>query len=204
MSRELSSANGWVFAAVLAAGLCAPVTVRAHCDTLDGPVVTAARAALEGGDVRPALKWVKAENEAEVREAFAQTLAVRRYGEDARRLADTYFFEQLVRIHRAGEGEPYTGLAPAGAADPGIVAADQALASGEVDGLAARLTEELAGQLRARFAEAARLRPQAEASVEAGRAYVAAYVSFIHYVERLHGLAGGNPAGAREPAGHAH
>ena len=33
---------------------------------------------------------------------------------EARELADRYFFETLVRIHRAGEGAPYTGLKPAG------------------------------------------------------------------------------------------
>ena len=38
---------------------CMPGVARAHCDTLDGPVVTTAKAALEKGDVTPLLKWVR-------------------------------------------------------------------------------------------------------------------------------------------------
>jgi hypothetical protein len=55
-----------VMAAVagLAAGLLmAPGTVRAHCDTLDGPVVKTAQEALEKGDVTPVLKWVQNDQE---------------------------------------------------------------------------------------------------------------------------------------------
>jgi hypothetical protein len=39
--------------------MCVPRTVLAHCDTMDGPVVVAAKAALQEGDVTPVLKWVK-------------------------------------------------------------------------------------------------------------------------------------------------
>ena len=36
-----------------------PCAANAHCDTMDGPVVMAAKKALEKGDVTPVLKWVK-------------------------------------------------------------------------------------------------------------------------------------------------
>ena len=47
-----------------------PVHVRAHCDTLDGPVVATAKAALEKGDITPVLKWVKGDDEREIKEGF--------------------------------------------------------------------------------------------------------------------------------------
>ena len=81
-----------------------PGAARAHCDTLDGPVVADAKAALQKGDVEPVLKWVRADDEKEIREAFAKTLKVRGLGDDSRDLADYHFFETLVRSHRAGEG----------------------------------------------------------------------------------------------------
>src|SRR5512133_3612252 len=87
-----------------------PSTASAHCDTLNGPVIAAARLALEKGDVTPVLKWVKAAGEPEIRHAFEQALAVRTAGSQAKELADRYFFETLVRVHRQGEGAPYTGL----------------------------------------------------------------------------------------------
>ena len=163
-----------------------PATAGAHCDSMDGPVITTAKAALEKGDVTPVLKWVKPENEAAIRDAFNKTLAVRSKGLEARELADMYFFETLVRIHRAGEGAPYTGILPAGSAEPGIQMADKALASGSDAQLVAAMKEHLGEGVHARFAEAAEMKKHADESVDAGRKYVEAYVTFIHYVENLH------------------
>ena len=90
------------------------VPAGAHCDTLDGPVVTAAKEALDTGDANPVLIWVQEKDEAQIREAFNKTLSVRKLSPETKDLADMYFFETLVRVHRAGEGASYTGLKPAG------------------------------------------------------------------------------------------
>ncbi len=181
---------------------------RAHCDTMNGPVVKAAQRALELRDVTPVLRWVRAEDEAEIRAAFAQTLAVRALGPEARALADRYFFETIVRLHRAGEGEPYTGLKPADTPiDPAVAAADDALERGSVEALAAMLAEHAAQGIRERFSRAAELKAKADTSVEAGRAFVEAYVQFTHYVEALHQAVAGTGAaghGARSASGHPH
>ena len=174
-------------AALLAAGFFfTPRMAQAHCDTMDGPVVQAAKVALEKKDVTPVLKWVKPEGEAEVRAAFDKTLAVRVKGADAKELADQFFFETLVRVHRAGEGEPFTGIKPAGTAiEPAVRAADEALEHGSVDKLVKEVTDEAAAGIRKRFAEASEKRKHADQNVEAGREYIEAYVSYIHYVERM-------------------
>jgi hypothetical protein len=175
-------------AAFLAAGLFfTPRMAQAHCDTMDGPVVGAAKVALEKKDVTPVLKWVKAGDEAEVRSAFNKTLAVRTQGDDAKELADQFFFETLVRVHRAGEGEPFTGLKPGGTGiEPTVRAADEALERGSVDKLVKEITAEAAAGIRKRFAEASEKLKHADQSVKAGREYVAAYVEYVHYVEQLH------------------
>ncbi|MEV7061727.1 DUF6448 family protein [Streptomyces collinus] len=85
-----------------------------HCDSLDGPVVTAARKALEGRDVDQILPYVPEEGEPEVREAFGLTAKARTFGREAQEVADRWFFETVVRVHRSGEGAPFTGLKPAG------------------------------------------------------------------------------------------
>jgi hypothetical protein len=166
--------------------IASPKDASAHCDTLNGPVVTAARIALQRGDVTPVLKWVKETEEPEVRTAFQRTLAVRGASAEARDLADLYFFETLVRLHRQGEGEPYTGLKPASTIDPAIEGADQALATGSVNDLVTLVTERAAAGIRERFARAQAGQKHADESVAAGREYVTAYVEFIHYVEQLH------------------
>jgi len=166
--------------------LALPTPARAHCDTLDGPVVNAARLALARADVTPVLRWVRAEDEAAIRDAFERTLVVRRGGPDAQALADQFFFETLVRIHRLAEGAPYTGLKPAGSVEPAIALADRALDTGSADPLVEELTAAVADGLRDRLARAAAAARLADTSVDAGRAFVAAYVEFIHYAEGVH------------------
>lgn len=168
-------------------GLLFPALAYAHCDTMDGPVVTAAKAALEHNDVTPVLKWVTASSEVEIRQAFARTQMVRKLGSEARDLADQFFFETVVRLHRASEGEPFTGLKPAGTeVEPAIAEADKALETGSADGVVKLVNSEAAAGIRQRFASVRKKQLHADESVAAGREYVAAYVDYIHYVEDLH------------------
>lgn len=167
--------------------LISPGKIRAHCDGLDGPVVTAARKALETRNVNLVLIWVRKDDEAEIRAAFQETLAVRKQSPQAKELADRYFFETLVRIHRAGEGAPYTGLKPAGRdLGPAIPAADKALESGSAEVLLKLLTDVTKEGLHQHFAAAIGRKDFRMDDVLAGRTYVEAYVSFVHYVEHLY------------------
>lgn len=196
MSRPYSCAG--LMAIVLAFAIAAPSIVSAHCDTMDGPVVKAARRALETKNVTLVLIWVQKKDEGEIRKAFEQTLAVRDLNQKARELADMYFFETLVRIHRAGEGAPYTGLKPAGSdADPGIELADKAVESGSGEGLVKNINETLHKVLHALFIEVKEKKNFKAEDVEAGREFVKAYVTFIHYVERVY-LAAQPPAVGHE------
>lgn len=158
----------------------------AHCDTLNGPVVKDAELALEKGDVTPVLKWVKKDAEPEIRAAFNTALTVRAKGKEAREKADMKFFETLVRIHRAGEGDAFTGLKPADAVEPIVAEADKALETGSVDTLAAEMSKHLANEVKERFALAFEKRKHKDESVKAGREYVEAYVEYVHYVEGIH------------------
>jgi hypothetical protein len=157
----------------------------AHCDTYAGPVVTEAKAALEKGDVTPLLKWVKKDDEPVITAAFRKTLAVRSKGPEARELADQYFFETIVRIHRAGEGAAFTGLKNE-PVEPIVALCDQAVAGGSDDSLVIKITGHVRKEINARFAKVVEAKKNMNSSVEAGRHYVAAYVIFMHYVEGIH------------------
>ena len=167
--------------------LMVPSSAMAHCDGMDGPVVKAGQKALASGDVNLVLVWVQKEDEQEIRQAFDRTLAVRKLSPEARALADMYFFETLVRIHRAGEGAPYTGLKPAGRdLGPAIPLADEVLTTGNLDPLVRLITDEARNRLTEAFDHALRARDYSPEDVEAGREYVRTYVTFIHYVERAY------------------
>ncbi len=193
---------------LLAAAVVHPNDVWAHCDGMDGPVVTAAQKALESGNVNLVLIWVQKADEADIKKAFDQAVAVRQLSPQAKGLADMYFFEALVRIHRAGEGAPYTGLKPAGRdLGPAIPAADRALQAGSVEPLVKLLTEAVQHGVRQHFEAANSKKGFDKNDVEGGRKYVQAYVPFLHYVERIYEATKASahshfPEG-QEPAGHA-
>ncbi len=174
----------------------------AHCDGMDGPVVTAAREALEAKNVNRVLIWVQKDQEAELRQAFEKTLAARKSSPEARELADLYFFETLVRLHRAGEGAPYTGLKPAGR-DLGLAipAADRAIESGKPEALKELVLDSVRDGLDKQFAEVMEKKDYGRDDVAAGRAFVASYVEYVHWVERLYDAAGSSAHGHQE-AGH--
>ncbi len=172
---------------VLALTFVGPQRAFAHCDGMDGPVVKDAQRALAKGDVNLVLIWVPANDEVEIRKVFAKTMAVRKLNAEARELADLYFFETLVRIHRAGEGAPYTGLKPAGRdLGPAISAADKAIETGAVEPLVKLITSESSHGIRERFQKVTATKKFSAEDVNAGRGYVKAYEEFVHYIEGLH------------------
>src|SRR5450759_3738269 len=181
------SAGGLVPDAIGAGnGGLALVWALGHCDGLDGPVVTVARKALETGNVNLVLPWVRAEDEGEIRTVFDQARSVRKLGAEARELADTHFFETLVRIHRAAEDAPFGGLQPAGRdLGPAVPAADKALENGSIEQVEKLLTDAIRKGVHRQFEATASRRKFDPDDVKAGRAYVEAYVPYVHYVERL-------------------
>ena len=169
----------------------------AHCDGVDGPVVKAAQKALQTNNVNLVLIWVQKASEPELKAVFQQTLAVRKLSPESRSLADRHLFETLVRLHREGEGEPYTGLKPAGRdLGPAIPAADRALELGETAALERLLVNEIRAGLREAFGRVQAKRKYDANDVAAGREYVKAYVEYLQFVERLH------EATAKPAAGH--
>lgn len=185
-----------------------PVVVQAHCDGMDGPVVRAATQALDRGDLNMVLIWIQAGDEPGLRKASTRAMAVRNLNPQAKELADLYFFETVVRLHRAGEGAPYTGLKPAGRdLGPAIPAADKAVEEGSGAALVKMLTEASVGGVRERFAKVLATKNFKGDNVQAGREYVKAYIEFVHYIERLYSAtraSGHDPSQSGKTVGHEH
>ncbi|MDA3793145.1 MAG: DUF6448 family protein [Elusimicrobia bacterium] len=171
-----------------------PAGVLAHCDTLDGPVIQDARIALEKGDITPVLKWVKEESEGEIRKVFDKTIKKRSKGAEAKEKAELKFFDTLVKVHREGEGAPYTGLKPAGQVEPIVAKADMAIAEGSVEELAGKIAGHISSAITERFERLMEAKKHMNESVGAGREYVEAYVQFMHFTEAVHKIAMGEAA----------
>ena len=158
-----------------------------HCDSMDGPVVTAARKALDAGDAAIALAYVPKAGEAEVTAAFDAVMAVRDQGPAVREVADLHFFETVVRVHRAGEGAPFTGLKPAGLDHgPVIPVAERAIETGAPDELVALLTGRVEEELRERFARVMQLKARTDGDIEANREYVGAMLDLQVWSHHLY------------------
>jgi hypothetical protein len=156
-----------------------------HCDSLDGPVVAAARLALNTGTVEHVLPYVQVEGEAEVRDTFARVLPLRSRN-DAAALAERWFFETVVRVHRAGEHAAYTGLKPAGLdVGPVIPLAEKAVATGAVDEVYELLAADLRRQLERRLDRVTQLAAGRHDSVAAARDYVQAMLGFEVYTNHV-------------------
>lgn len=171
-----------------------PSQASAHCDTMDGPVIAAAKKALDAGNANLVLIWVKPDDEKTIREAFASAVAARREQPENKNASDLRFFEKLVEIHRAGEGVAYAGIKPTGTEiNPAVAAADKALESGSTEVLENLLSESIKKGIGKVYEEVNETKNYNPDDVEAGRDYVKSYVEFAHFSEKLYEMAE-NPA----------
>ena len=165
-----------------------------HCDTLDGPVVNAAAAALEAGDVDLILPYTPETAEAEIKAAFEKCVAVRKLSEEAKDVADRLFFETVVRLHRAGEGAAFTGLKPAGLDHgPVIPVAEEAIKSGRDDKLVYILRDNVEVEVNKRFNNMKDLEKHKDDSVDAARKYISAMLGLQVYCHKLYKFAETGP-----------
>jgi len=180
--------KGWV-ALVLFLGIWMfPQNASAHCDSYDGPVVKDALKALETNNPQLVLKWVEATHEKEITDLFTKTLKYKTGDKEVYQLLETHFLETLVRLHREGEGEPYTGLKPAGSAKQIIKLTDTAIAENDFDGFLVKFHTHVDKILKEKYQKVAELNKVKDESVEKGREYVAAYVDYTHTIELMHDL----------------
>ena len=158
-----------------------------HCDTMDGPVVKAARAALEKGNVNLILPWAPKKAEGEIKKAFERTVRVRKLGKEATELADYWFYETVVRLHREGEGAPYTGLKPAGLDwGPVVPQAEKAIEQGNASEVVTFLAHTIEEELQERFKHAMAKKKYPADNVDAAREFVHAYLGFVLYSHHVY------------------
>ena len=99
---------------------------------------------------------------------------------------------------------PYTGIKDE-PVEPIVALADKALADGSVDDMIKKINGHMAGAIKEKFNKALEAGKNKDKSVEAGREFVEAYVTYMHYVEGIHTAilsAGGHHHADAETAGH--
>ena len=164
-----------------------PPKASAHCDTLDGPVINAAKKAMAKDNANYILIWVKSEHEDEIRKALKKALARRKKAKSKQEKdnAEMELFETLVKIHREGEGAKYEGIKPAGSVEAEIALADRAVESGNLHDVLKHIlnpkNKEIIQHLFLKLQEKSHYN---EDDVISGREFINTYVIFIHAVEK--------------------
>ncbi len=173
---------------------------------MDGPVVKAATKALETGNVNLILPWVPKKAEVELRKAFEKTLRARKLGKDAKELADYWFFETAVRLHREGEDAPYTGLKPAGLDwGPVVPRAEKAIEKGDPNEVIKLILHAAEEELQRRFKHIIAKKKYDENNIDAAREYVQAMLGFVLYSHQLYTyMKGGGEHNEEGIGGHKH
>lgn len=175
-----------ILGAGVAGALASTSPAQAHCDSEKGPVAQAAHKALTAGDVTLVLPYVQPEAETELTAAFKEALAVRKGNKLARELADRYFIETAIRLHRTGEGAAYTGVTDEETPES-ILVADRAMASGSTDEVYAMLDAAIRQAVEHKYEAVIVTRAEAKRlnTVEAHRERVEAELMFEKYIYEL-------------------
>lgn len=159
---------------------------NAHCDRENGPVAIAAKESLKTGNINKILIWVGEEQEQELRKKFQQSLKVYESGGSSAELAEKYFMETAVRLHRAAEGMPFEGLKPASPNPPDIEAAEKALETGNFEPVKELLCRAMAEESSKWFERARASAENKSESISAGREWVDNYVKYIVFIHKLY------------------
>lgn len=188
-SLQLKTGHKGLVLMILFLGLwILPQNALAHCDSYDGPVIKDALKALETNDPALVMKWIEAKHEKEVADLFSKTMKYKTADKEIYSLLEKHFLETLVRIHREGEGEPYTGLKPAGSTKQIIQLTDTALADKDLQTLLEKFNGHVGKIFKEKYEKVIQLEKDKDQSAEKGRAFVAAYVNYTHTIEKMHDI----------------
>ena len=158
-----------------------------HCDTRDGPVVKAAMKALDSGNLNYVLIWIPEGSEPEIRAIFKKTLRARKAGKAAQEVADDWFFENAIRLHRAGEGAAYTGMKPAGLSEgPVVPKAEKAIETGNSQETIDFILGTVEDDLTRRFHHVMEKKTYDVNDVAAGREFIEAFIGWVVYSHHLY------------------
>lgn len=186
-------------------------TASAHCDSVDGPVVLAAKEALKKGNVNYVLPYVYQDGEDEIKEAFQKAMEARKGSSKVTQdVIDYWFYETVVRVHRIGEGANYTGLKDAGLDyGPAIPAAEMAIKTKSVNKVKELILNTVEEEIDKRFDELMEL-PISNEDVNVARERVEGELLFQKYIHQLYTDAialmehGEDSHGDAEPTEHTH
>ena len=155
-------------------------------DPHNGPVMRAAKMALETGNANYVLIWVSEKSENTLKNLLEKTYCERSSRKNLQNRAIDWYFETVNRFHLANKGALYTCLKPGGLDENPIVPkVERAIETGNFEKIIGVIPNTHAADVREHFHHVMDKRNYDLNNIAAGRAYVSAFFDFIGYVHNL-------------------
>ena len=161
--------------------------MASYIESMDGPIVKAAETALDMENINYVIPFVSSKDSGELKDAFEKTLSVRELSGEAAELADFWFFETVVRLHRINNGNSYNGLKPAGIDwGPIIPKLDKAFETEKIDEFLNFLLNFIQEDIRSRFDDVLFKKDYDINDVEDARDYINSMLEFVDYTQKFY------------------
>ena len=155
-------------------------------DLLNGPVIRAAKTALETGDANYIVIWVPEESENTLKNLLEQTCCTQRIKNNMQNRAIDWYFDTVNRLCFADRKMMSTVLKPDGCNENLIISkAVKAIETGSVEIITDNISVAYEEEVKQRFRQVINKKNYPVNNPTAGRAYVSAFFEFMGYVQSL-------------------
>jgi hypothetical protein len=157
-----------------------------YSDKIQGPVMNAAKMALETGNVNYILIWVPQESENSLKNLLEKTCCEGSSKKNLQNHTFDWYFETVNRLHSANWWILYRCLKPGGLDEsPLVLNVERAINIGNFEEIIGDIPDTCAGEVKQRFQQVMDKRNYPVNNIAAGRVYVSAFFDFIGYVHNL-------------------
>jgi phosphotransacetylase len=155
-------------------------------DPQNGPVMRAAKTALETGDANYIVIWVPEESENTLKNLLEKTCCTQSIKNNMQNRAIDWYFDTVNRLCFANRKMMSTVLKPEGSGENLIVSkAVKAIETGSVEEITDSISVAHEDKVKQRFRQVMNMKNFPVNNPADGRAYVAAFFEFIGYVQSL-------------------
>jgi len=155
-------------------------------DLLNGPVIRAAKTALETGDANYIVIWVPEESENTLKNLLEKTCCTQRIKNNMQNRAIDWYFDTVNRLCFVDRKMMFTGLKSDGCNENLIISkAVKAIETGSVEIITDNIPVAYEDEVKQRFRQVINKKNYPVNNPTAGRAYVSAFFEFMGYVQSL-------------------
>ena len=152
----------------------------------NGPVMSAAKRALDTGKAHYILIWIPEESENTLKNLLEKVCCERNIRRDAHDHIVDWYFETINRLHSVNYGPHNLNISTKAPEEKEIVfLVERACESGNFKEITTVIPDTPAGEIRQRFNDVMKKRNYGVENIAAGRVYVSAFTDLIAFVNNL-------------------